>query len=359
MEWRSGDRPKMSERPESNPRPRLRTIKELLEDKGVSQPAKTIGDYLNVIRSITERWQEADWKATESDELYLLNNVRLVGQVWFRGQRNCSHGLQPGLYRAKTSENLRKQPGSPVPEEEDANRFDELFDLEHELRIDFTSYGHLLNEANHAKTAIDWYFLMQHHRLPTRLLDWTTNALAALFFALEDYSAERESLPEGSSALDPFISVWMVDAYWLADKLSSEWSSPLLAWSVDAARYIPPLETLIDKMGDSKALLPGHAMPIEPPAMHPRVASQEGRFIIFGRTEDLLKENVRLEQREDCSGIEELRLEQIKFSVEDVDALMRDLAQLGVSRRTLFPDLTGLADFVRWKHFHKVGGYRA
>ncbi len=349
----------MSERPESNPRPRLRTIKELLEDKGVSQPAKTIGDYLNVIRSITERWQEADWKATESDELYLLNNVRLVGQVWFRGQRNCSHGLQPGLYRAKTSENLRKQPGSPVPEEEDANRFDELFDLEHELRIDFTSYGHLLNEANHAKTAIDWYFLMQHHRLPTRLLDWTTNALAALFFALEDYSAERESLPEGSSALDPFISVWMVDAYWLADKLSSEWSSPLLAWSVDAARYIPPLETLIDKMGDSKALLPGHAMPIEPPAMHPRVASQEGRFIIFGRTEDLLKENVRLEQREDCSGIEELRLEQIKFSVEDVDALMRDLAQLGVSRRTLFPDLTGLADFVRWKHFHKVGGYRA
>jgi hypothetical protein len=35
------------------------------------------------------------------------------------------------------------------------------------------------------------------------------------------------------------------------------------------------------------------------------------------------------------------------------------LAQLGVSRRTLFPDLAGLADFVRWKHFHKVGGYKA
>lgn len=150
----------------------------------------------------------------------------------------------------------------------------------------------------------------------------------------------------------------MVDAYWLSDKLSGEWRSPLLAWSEEAARYVPPLETLIDKMGDSKALLPSHAMPIEPPAMHPRVASQEGRFIIFGRTQDLLEESLRLEQREDCSGIEDLRLEQIKFEVEDVDSLLRGLAQLGVSRRTLFPDLAGLADFIRWKHFHKVCGYK-
>jgi hypothetical protein len=348
----------MSEAAASNPRPRLLSIKKQLEEKGSSQPVKTIGDYLNVIRNTTGRWQEADWKATEGDDLYLLNNVRLVGQVWFRGQRNCGHGLQPGLYRAKTSEYLCKQPGSPVPEDEEANRFDELFDLEHELRVDFRSYGHLLNEANHAKTAIDWYFLMQHHGLPTRLLDWTTNALAALFFALEDYRAERDNLAKGGLALDPLISVWMVDAYWLSDKLSSEWSGPLLAWSEDAARYIPPLETLLDKMGDSKALLPGHAMPIEPPAIHPRVASQEGRFIIFGRTQDLLEESLRLEQREDCSGIEELRLEQIRFEIEDIDALLRDLAQLGVSRRTLFPDLTGLADFVRWKHFHKVSGYK-
>jgi hypothetical protein len=70
----------------------------------------------------------------------------------------------------------------------------------------------------------------------------------------------------------------------------------------------------------------------------------------------LLEEELRLEQREDGSGIEEMRLEQVRFKVDDVDALLRDLAQLGVSRRTHFPDLAGLADFVRWKQFHKVGG---
>ena len=172
----------------------------------------------------------------------LLNNVRIVGRIWFRGHLNCDLSLRPGLYREGTRKHLRKQHGSPVPVDEEANLFDELFDLEHELRIDFTSYGHLLNESNQAKTAIDWYFLMQHHGIPTRLLDWTTNALAALFFSLDEYCRKRKRDGEANPASSVSIAVWMVDAYWLADHLSNEWGSPLLAWSLTQAGTFPHLK---------------------------------------------------------------------------------------------------------------------
>lgn len=346
----------MNEESLSNAKPRLLTIREHLAAKSAKEPLTSLSEFISYIHRTSARWEHEDWKDREAEELDVLNPARIVGQVWFRGQRNVTHGLRPSLYRESTWKYLRKNDDSPQPpkDEFENNLFQELFDLEHELRIDFTSFGHLLNQANHAKEDTDWYFLMQHHGLPTRLLDWTTNALAALFFAAERYREEIEDVHAGQQSPSPSICVWMMDAYWLSDCLSNEWSSPILAWSEDATRYIPPLKSLADKLGDSQALLPVHAMPIEPPAMHPRVASQEGRFVIFGKAQDLLDEKIRLEQLGDCTGTEELRVEQIEVNVADVDDLMQDLAQLGVSRRTLFPDLAGLADFIYWKHFHNM-----
>jgi len=329
--------------------------------RGPAQAIYEIASFVQYVRDTSREWQEEDRRDRDDDEEDVLRAGRIAGQVWFRGQPDCDRSLRPGLYRAETTGLLFKHgPSSP----DETKLFEALIDLEHELRIDFMSYGHLLNPLGHAKTQIDWYFLMQHHRIPTRLLDWTTNALAALFFALEGYrrkvqesgrSQESSASPsQGTTQLKANqnrVAVWMIDAYWLADRLSEEWGAPLLPWSEEASQYLPALEKLLENSKASKKLIPEGAMPIEPPAVHPRVAAQEGRFIIFGQKQDLLEHKVYRERENNCD-LEKARIMQIPFVVgEHVDVLFEELAHLGISRRTLFPDLDGLAEFVRWKHF--------
>lgn len=94
----------------------------------------------------------------------------------FRGQSKNSYELKSGISRyAKTSDAIRT--------------------LEFNILKDFRE---LVNHSANPKKFIhlssydsdyenDWRWLeqCQHYRLPTRLLDWTTNAKVALFFAVE------------------------------------------------------------------------------------------------------------------------------------------------------------------------------
>lgn len=225
---------------------------------------------------------------------------------WFRGSGSQYYELVPGLYRS--SQGRLKRADS-------------------ELRSEFIRRALPMLADRVPRDDWEWYFLMQHYRVPTRLLDWTDSALVALYFAMTSWEGKPHS-----KRVDPLPTVWALNPFRMNRRTG--WEGAVVTEWKPLARYLP--EPYFGRA------LPKLPIAIDPKFVAQRMLVQHSHFTLHGgdtRSLGALAGALRL-----GDGLLSVTL---NFEEAELDFHMQQLALLGVTETTVFPDLEGLANELR------------
>ncbi|WP_168794681.1 FRG domain-containing protein [Paraburkholderia aromaticivorans] len=200
----------------------------------------------------------------------------------FRGQSH-KRNLLPGIARA--------EPTKDTTEQEQAL----LKTLE---RMGATKFQHRDFDT------LDLLVLAQHFGMKTRLLDWTSNPLAALWFACFN-TGDR----------DGYVYALEADAHLMPD-----------------ASSIDPFKISATKV-------------IQPRLANERIVAQHGWFTVHRYSKGSMR-FVALENNAETKD----NLSEFVIPASSKADVVRELDRCGINESTLFPDIVGLCRYLNWKH---------
>ncbi len=231
----------------------------------------------------------------------LLKNLKrdtedYEGQIWFRGQSAFTWKLQPTF--------LRK--------EKNVSEFTLITKFKQNASL-------LINRP--PSNYFDWLFQMQHHGVPTRLLDWTESALTALYFAVEDNNSIRKD-----------------GALWIL--FPTELNKNANIYS-DENFYIPSFEDMVLKNYNPEVFHQEKNTKLLPVAAiasrnNTRMQAQLGVFTISHR---------------DKTPIEDIgdkgHIWKYKIPASHKKTIKSELALLGITKFQVFPELSSIGEIIK------------
>lgn len=216
------------------------------------------------------------------------------------------------------------------------------------------------NEFTHDTTMFDRLVRMQHFNLPTRLLDVSANPLVGLFNAVDDYG-QPSSAKDGrvyyisvSESRKKYYDSDTISCVANLANLSAMDKSDLLnnieldAHEFNDAEQMPTADRLIQFIRAEKAFFRPMIQPkdlmsawyVVPKLSNRRIIAQNGAFLIFGLT-DISKPPID-------GG--KIRFRSINISADDKPKIKEDLALLGITRSSLFPEIDKAAESIVQKY---------
>lgn len=265
-----------------------------------------------------------------------INNNEQFDLFWFRGE-SCQFkttSLIPSAYRniIKINEGGKLTYGI---------KKHSCFEYEMNSKADFDrkSLPYLISKKIE-NTAWNRYFLMQHYKVNTRLLDWTEDAIKALYIAIKDNTNYDAKV----WILNPFNLNLFTTRELTDQKLQNAVIPPLsndsdkpqdLLYENGTIRYGELTRRYLsmdfNQKADKKKYYP---LAIYPPFLDERMAAQKACFTIFGD--------------ESNGGLHEIQksstnvLDYVTIDGESKNEILKKLRLIGIDESSVYPDLDGL-----------------
>lgn len=236
--------------------------------------------------------------------------------LWFRGTGKVSYKLSPSLHRHAVISDP----------EHIVNLETKIMDRFNQRSVPF------LNKPLDKKNDWDVLFFMQHHTIPTRLLDWSENPFIALYFAL--VSSPYNIVAQQRVYLED-AAIWVLDPIsWNQEALKDySYDKGILSVEEHFVNSYKPRTPFANMREKPIAIFGNHNSP--------RIVSQRGVFTVFGKKMQAMEETYLNDNfPQDC-------LIKLVLPKDKITELENSLTSLGTTDSVVYPDLEGLAKEVR------------